>query len=272
MDNVSEKDLPLARMAGHDHEVTARVMRYAANARQSSHAHEYASISLVLKGEVAETLGRQTEYATPLSLVAKPSGIPHSDHYGPEGCLTLQIRFANQTLREREGRPVESLVWHHRGGPAVRSCMAFLRLLSNPVDFRVADPELAAYEILAALKDQPEPSCGVPNWLARVKQLLDDAAPSQSLRSLGEAAGVHPVYLTREFRRYFGCSIREYTKARRVRMAAALVGNSSLPLTDIAYQAGYADQPHLCRSFKDFAGLTPGDYRSIFPQLNSRLG
>lgn len=43
---------------------------------------------------------------------------------------------------------------------------------------------------------------------------------------------------------------------RRAERAAGLLGRGVSPL-DVAGQLGYADQPHLTRSLKRFAGRTP---------------
>jgi transcriptional regulator GlxA family with amidase domain len=42
--------------------------------------------------------------------------------------------------------------------------------------------------------------------------------------------------------------------------AAELIASSSMPLSAVAFQAGYADQSHLNRSFRAGTGLTPGAY------------
>lgn len=42
----------------------------------------------------------------------------------------------------------------------------------------------------------------------------------------------------------------------RAQQAAALL-EQGVPLLDVVYQAGYADQPHMTRSFKRFIGKTP---------------
>ena len=40
-----------------------------------------------------------------------------------------------------------------------------------------------------------------------------------------------------------------------------LVHHTDLPLTEIAYLGKFADQSHFIRTFKQFTGLTPGEYR-----------
>jgi AraC family transcriptional regulator len=71
------------------------------------------------------------------------------------------------------------------------------------------------------------------------------------------------VYLARAFRRAYGCSITEYVQRHRIRRAAALIADRRLPLTQAAYAAGFADQSHLCRSFRRHAGVTPSAFRAL---------
>jgi AraC-like DNA-binding protein len=40
-----------------------------------------------------------------------------------------------------------------------------------------------------------------------------------------------------------------------------LVHHTDLPLTEIAYLGNFSDQSHFIRTFKEFTGLTPGEYR-----------
>jgi len=43
--------------------------------------------------------------------------------------------------------------------------------------------------------------------------------------------------------------------------AVHLVHHTDLPLTEIAYLGNFADQSHFIRTFREFTGLTPGEYR-----------
>lgn len=249
--------------------VAANVMHYAANWMQPSHVHNYVSITLILRGTVAETFADRTEYAMPLSIVIKPVGMPHADRYGPHGCLALQIRLTNQAFLNEFGR-MKSMVWHHTGGPALKAFLSLVEYASTPSGSQSINPETVASEILSAVREWRDSPGNAPNWLKRMKDFLDNISPEScaNLGSLAGRAGVHPVHLTRQFKRHFGCSIREYVQSRRVRAAAKLVERSSLALTDISYELGYTDQPHLCRCFKNFAGLTPGQYRVLCQKMD----
>jgi AraC family transcriptional regulator len=119
--------------------------------------------------------------------------------------------------------------------------------------------------ILGALLLAPAAaSAAPPRWLELVRQELDDTfAEGPRVRDLAARAGVHSVYLARQFRRHMGCSITDYRTLLRARAAAELLASSGVPPAAAAARCGFADQSHLCRVFKGATGLTPLAYRRL---------
>lgn len=71
----------------------------------------------------------------------------------------------------------------------------------------------------------------------------------------------HEVYMSsrsvqRRFLRTTGLSQRYLQYIERAQMAAALL-QRGVPIADVVFQAGYADQPHLTKSLKNLIGQTP---------------
>jgi len=101
-----------------------------------------------------------------------------------------------------------------------------------------------------------------PSWLRRVREALEDSyllAPS--LAELAGIAGVHPVHLSREFRKHYQSTIGEHIRKRRIEHASHLLANTSTPLSEIALTCGFSDQSHFCAMFKSHTGLTPAKFR-----------
>ncbi len=69
-----------------------------------------------------------------------------------------------------------------------------------------------------------------------------------------------PTYLSQMSPRYFRANIGEYIRKVRVDKATVLLSCKHLTLTQIAYDCGFSDQSHLIRCFKEFNGMTPGQY------------
>ena len=68
--------------------------------------------------------------------------------------------------------------------------------------------------------------------------------------------------LSREFARYFATSFSAYVRIRKVEQARRLLlTQPHLPLADVAYQCGFADQSHFGRCFRQLTGRTPGQFR-----------
>ena len=55
----------------------------------------------------------------------------------------------------------------------------------------------------------------------------------------------------------------EFRRRLRLQTAASLIERTAMPLATVAHEAGFSDQPHLCREFRDAAGVTPGAYRRL---------
>jgi AraC family transcriptional regulator len=83
------------------------------------------------------------------------------------------------------------------------------------------------------------------------------------VHALAASADVHPVYLARQFRRFYGCSVSEYIQQRRLQRTADLMTSGDEPLSVVSYRAGFADQAHMCRVFRAHMGITPGTFRQL---------
>jgi AraC family transcriptional regulator len=105
-------------------------------------------------------------------------------------------------------------------------------------------------------------STSAPRWLRRARLIIDERfAEDLSLDMLAGEAGVHPFHLSRAFRRWYGETVGDYVRRRRVNEARRLLEASSDSLTQIAVAIGYHDESHLSKAFKNVVGTTPGRYR-----------
>ncbi|MDJ1494304.1 helix-turn-helix transcriptional regulator [Cytophagaceae bacterium DM2B3-1] len=103
-----------------------------------------------------------------------------------------------------------------------------------------------------------------PVWVNRIKELLYyNGLENQSLQELANALQIHPVHLSRQFPKYFGCTLGNYMRKIKVEKALQLFSDKTLSLTDIAMDCGFADQSHFLRCFKEFNGMTPSQYRTL---------
>jgi AraC family transcriptional regulator len=232
--------------------------------------HDYPSITLVIRGSLEEESSIYIDHVTPLTVVIKSAGIPHSDFFGPNGCLTLQVRLPADIAFKLFGSTRARV--HQTGGPIVGALLSLLNLpkLSSS-RLEADDAERSVHQALALLPGNRSRSIVPLRWLAGVKDYID-AMPSSkcpTLRELGNVASVHPVHLTRQFKQVYGSSVRSYLKRRRLRAAIGAIAGGADSLTEIAHQCGYADQSHFCRDFKVFANLSPGRYRLLLQEFRA---
>lgn len=96
---------------------------------------------------------------------------------------------------------------------------------------------------------------------ARVAQALSQIHKSGGqvrVEALAEEAGVTARHLGRLFLGSVGLSAKAYVGVVRFHRALWLVMREGLALSAAAAEAGYADQAHLTRAVRRFAGVAPG--------------
>lgn len=144
---------------------------------------------------------------------------------------------------------------------------ALLREIAEGDDVSDLAVDAALLEALAALtraRRHDRFARGGTDWMGRVEERLTDgyAAPP-SAAELAREAGISPAHLSRAFRAAHGVSIPCFVRRLRLRRAAALLSRTDEAIADIALAAGFYDQSHPTRAFRDGFGVTPGAYRRM---------
>jgi AraC-like DNA-binding protein len=101
-----------------------------------------------------------------------------------------------------------------------------------------------------------------PNFkLQRAADFIRDHCTQMlKLEDICEAAQLSPSYLIRAFRQHYGMTPHAFLVNRRIQFARDQLRNGKL-IADVALEAGFADQAHFQRAFKQHLAATPGQYR-----------
>jgi AraC family transcriptional regulator len=211
-------------------------------------------------------VGGVTEWSGALSVVAKDAGVVHANDFGPNGARFARLALPAGTIGALIDDRERSCSWRWSRTPAVAT--AYLRLVRRAPDvgnmFPVDDPDVV--DLLAALTARPaSPPRGTPpSWLAQLLyELRSNPWCHPSVADVARRAGVHPVYLARSIRRWYGIGLGEELRRLRIQTAATAVAERCGTIADVAYARGFADEPHLSREFRRAAGMTPGRYRAL---------
>ena len=235
--------------------VCCRLAVYPSGVIQVSHAHESAIVSVVLAGRARETSPRRAEAQIGfLALGVKPAGWQHANAYGPEGAAILSLSLPAGPEADEVNAASEP-GWR-AGGPALREFVA-AAVRGELDEARIVDviAEALASDVVRVRTAQP------PNWLLRVREEIGES--DAFVGDVARTHGVHRVYLARQFKKWFGCSLTAYRQRLRAARAVSASTLERAPLGQAAAAAGYADQSHMTRAIGAALGVTPGQLRNF---------
>jgi YesN/AraC family two-component response regulator len=82
-----------------------------------------------------------------------------------------------------------------------------------------------------------------------------------TLNDLGRETGKNPSYLCVQFKKEVGVSVTGYINRAKTGAAKQLLGDESIPISEIASTLGFCSQSYFTKVFKQQTGETPGSYR-----------
>lgn len=104
----------------------------------------------------------------------------------------------------------------------------------------------------------------IPQWVINLEELIhENWNQPMSLSNLATNIGVHPVTISKYFRKYFSCTLGEYQRKLKIDKSIELIKNTSMTLTEIAFHCGFTDQSHFIRNFKQMTGFLPKHFRKF---------
>jgi AraC-like DNA-binding protein len=158
------------------------------------------------------------------------------------------------------GVPADELASRHTPleelwGPAVREIEEQLALAGS------AEHRLALFEsVLAARLPR------VRGIHPAVAEALAGFDARSSVGTVVARSGYSHRRFVALFREAVGLSPKRYSRVLRFREALArLAGRPAPASANLALAAGYSDQAHFNRDFRELAGVTPGEYRNLAP-------
>jgi len=239
---------------------------YAAGVSLDRHCHANAYLTLVLSGTYTEKYAHREFVWSEGALHLLPAGERHENHFAT-AVRCLRVKIQPQAI-DRLGDEFKRVLSEPReiSGP-------FSGWLANRMlrEFRSQDDvaplamEGVLLEMLAESARSEEGSgSSAPAWLRRVRDMLDESYLSApNLAELAAVGDVHPVHLSREFRKRYRVTIGEYIRKRRIEHASGLLSKSPMPMSEIASTCGFSDQSHFCALFKKYSGMTPSKFRDL---------
>jgi AraC family transcriptional regulator len=228
------------------------------------HTHEPGRITIVLQGVLVETFGQH-----------------EADHREcPAGTVILRAPGATHALRV-ERAPLHLIVIDVDGERAADLWpppgeAAFLRAeqigahiprrllaeLHFPDRVSATAIDALVCSMIVAASRASSPAAMRPDWLERAIRLIErHGVEPLSLRDVAAAVGVAAERLAHRFKSDLGCTVGDYIRTVRVGCAAQLLAETDRSIGEIAMQAGFYDQSHFSKTFKDYTGMTPATFR-----------
>ncbi len=236
---------------------------YAPGLLVGAHVHDAPLVSLILQGTATEEAKGSSRELTAQTLLYTPAFATHGHRFLTAG-RWLNIQFtsdwfarvnASQDLLHKSSQLV-------RGGSAVNWATRLGLEVRQPDAVSRVAIEGALLLLVSELMRLPVTGERLrPRWLSTVEEAIDaGGAEPPALAELASLAGVNASHLLRTFRRYHGTTVANYARQRRIERARAAMTASDQPLSMIALEAGFVDQSHFTKVFKQAFGETPGQY------------
>lgn len=82
---------------------------------------------------------------------------------------------------------------------------------------------------------------------------------SLTLQDLSDNLFANSSYISRQFKKHTGLTIRNYILTRRIELAKSCL-TEGMTITEACYQSGFGDYANFIRTFTKLVGTSPGKY------------
>ena len=226
------------------------------------HAHSHAYMTITVRGTYIEGCRGREDFCSPKTVRFLPAEEKHTNRFHrPTLCLNAEL---SPKLAEHYARSAVIRVTELRSPFACWIGQKLYTELGYQDNLKELGVLCALIDLFSLLTWRSRCAETWPGpWLLRVRDYLEEYCTNAlQLDELAAVARRHPAHLSSEFRRFFGKTISQFIRERRVLRAAQLLRSESGNACDVAVKCGFYDQSHFTHAFHRMMGCTPIQYRS----------
>lgn len=231
--------------------------------------HRTACVAFVRRGSFGYSVGGRTYELVAGSVLFGSAHdefvCTHEHHAGGDECLSCH--FAPEVADEIGG----NTLWKLGCAPPLAQLALVGQLAQATVDGSSnlgIDEAAIAFAMRAAdvVRGEKRRAMSVPSRDRRraVEAALfiqENAQKPLRLDDVARRVGLSSFHFLRLFGKVVGTSPHQYLVRARLRRAAELLADPSLPITRIAYDVGFLDLSNFIRTFRRAAGVSPRTFR-----------
>ena len=118
--------------------------------------------------------------------------------------------------------------------------------------------------LMLKIMERQSSSLDIPDALKSfVRKINNPSLTKEELLKEETALPYSYSQLTRLFKKYFKCTITQYINQVKLNYAKELLGNTDIPVSQIAEELHFESSPHFYVLFKKHFNLTPLEYRKL---------
>ncbi|MBC3248424.1 AraC family transcriptional regulator [Pseudomonas lurida] len=262
--------------------IEARTIADGRKVTYSRHAHEHFSIGVVTTGRSYYHYGADTFEISAGTVVLMNPGDVHACNPIANEPWSYQMVYVDTPwltdLQHQLGFSTD-VGYRPFNTPYTRDAVLYEGLLElyrilvdEQAEHLQKQSALVSYftEVQQRLNPSDTPVREVNHKLVRAADYIrEHCTDALKLEDICVAAELSPSYLIRAFKQYYGLTPHAFLVNQRIQFARAQLRQGEL-IADVALAAGFADQAHFQRTFKQHFAATPGQYREqLKPSINN---
>lgn len=231
-------------------DITVTETVYSAPVSEDWHCHEFNHITLFLDGGNCEQRSTGDKQIVPGRILTYPSGIQHRNRHTLFPSRNINIEIHDRFLRQNALSLPDAFK---------RTVLPEVLDIYDECIHASSHTDESIHALVAVLlSTHSATEAAPPRWLKDIKAMLHDHwNENLSLSQLSSATGVHPVTISKSFRKFFGTTLGQYTRLIKVNKALALTRTTGMPLVQVAMECGFFDQSHFIKAFRSVTGRSP---------------
>ena len=236
------------------------LVNYSQPVTEEWHSHEALHLSLILQGGNREFRKKEDIEVNTGKIMMYREGVLHCNRHTEYPSKNLNIELKTKFLEQYQ---LNNDIFE---SPFIEHTDLFLGIINIYYELIINDSynNSVIQESLMALFAKENTSSFRPNWMIQLRELIKDRWDEFiPLDELSLELQVHPVTISKYFRKYHQCTLGDYMRKIKIQRAIHFLLHTPKKITEIAFLCGFSDQSHMNRVFKAYIGFRPKDIRSL---------